>query len=142
MDPGFWALDDDVPVPSLVAAIGFVGQSSSNSWLILCINLWSCKRLLIAHGLIDLWSEGNFVDDSFVQYHSLGLLSQKHQINFSGFDGAATASGAITHFWSGSMTMIGTNSQLFHSFIKINFTKLGGFDLILRAGWFDVMKNG
>lgn len=46
------------------------------------------------------------------------------------FDGSAAAAGPI-----GAMTMIGTNSQLFHSSIKLNSTCLGGFDLILGASW-------
>lgn len=85
--------------------------------------------------MIDSGLEGDFVDASFVQTHSLGLLKRKYPIKCSSFDGSAAAAGPITHFWSGVMTMVGTEDQLFSSSINLNSTRLGGFDMILGASW-------
>lgn len=91
------------------------------------------KRAISACALIDLGSDGDFVDVSFASSHSLSLLKRKFPINASGFDGAPAQSGLITHFWSGVMTMIKTRYQLFDSSINLDSTPLGGFDLILEA---------
>lgn len=118
-----------------VSAIDFVSSDANTSRLVITLTLWSGKRAVYARALIDSGSEGDFVDSAFALRNSLGLLRRKHPITCSSFDGSTAAAGPITHFWSGSMTMIGTESQLFHSAINLNSTRLGGFDMILGASW-------
>lgn len=111
-DVTFWSLDDDdVPGPGpSVAAIDFVSADATSSRLVLALTLWVGKRAVQARALIDSGSEGDFVDSRFTADHLLGLLRRKYPIKCSSFDGSTAAAGPITHFWSGSMTMIGTVS--------------------------------
>lgn len=103
--------------------------------LILMLTLWARKRAFMARAWIYSGFEGDFIDSAFVQNHSLGLLKRKFPIKCSDFNGSVAASGPITHFGSGSMTMIRNNSNLFHSYMNLNSTRLGGFDMILGASW-------
>lgn len=135
-DLGFWSVpEEDISSPTSVSAIEFSNPSSAGARLILRVMLWAGKKAVVARALIDLGSDGDFIDSVFVVSNGLSLLRRKHPIRASGFDGAPSSSGLITHFWGGVMTMIGSGSQLFDSAINLNSTKLGGFDMILGASW-------
>lgn len=93
------------------------------------------KRAVCARALIDLGSEGDFVDFIFAKNNVSGLLKRKYHITCSSFNGSAAAADPITYFRSGSMTRIGTASHLFHSSVEFNLTHLGSFDMIVGASW-------
>lgn len=142
VDAGFWSLNDDVsPGHSAILAIDFVSTEAKASRLIITLTLWSGKRAVHARALIYSGLEGDSVDSSFAKSQPLGLLKRKYPITFCSFDGSVAATGLITHFWSGSMTMIDTASQLFHFSINLNSTRLVGFDMILGASWLCLHKG-
>lgn len=135
-DAGFWSFDDDVsPGPSAILAIDFVLADSNASRIVITLTLWAGKRAICAKALIDSGLEGDFEDSTFATINALSFLKRKHPITCASFDCLTAAAGQITHFWSGSMTMIGTTSQLFHSYINLNPTRSDGFDMILGASW-------
>lgn len=124
----FWMVpngDDDRSSAS-VAAVEFCNPKPVGAQLILQVTLWSGKKALVAQALIDLGLDGDFVNSGFICLHGLSLLCRKYPIKASGFDGSPLASCPITHFWSGAMTMIGSDSCLFDSSINLNSTLLGG----------------
>lgn len=126
-DLGFWTVpDDDTPSSASISAIEFSSPLSVGARLILQVTLWAGKKAMVARALVDLGSDGDFIDSKFVALNGLSLLRRKFPIKASGFDRTPSASGLVTYFWKGVMTMIGSDSQLFDSTINLNSTMLGG----------------
>lgn len=118
-----------------VAALTFTNPASSDPRLILRVMLVSGKRILHARALIDPGSTGDFLNSRFVSAHNLSLDARAVPLTCTSFDGSPGLGGLITQFWTGRLSMVASDKQLFDSSVVLDVTTLGDYDLILGMPW-------
>ncbi|MBW0465092.1 hypothetical protein O181_004807 [Austropuccinia psidii MF-1] len=89
----------------------------------------------ICHGtaLLDTGASGSFINQSFVDKHSLACSLRSSPLTVQGYNGQQ--SDLIQHIWLGSFTLKAIDNTPYTSALRANVTKLAKVDVILGMPW-------
>lgn len=135
--PCFYDLPSSVESGSthFISSLSFTGSRTSDPCLILRVMLGLGKKIVHACALIDPGSTGDFLNSRFASLHPFTQTPRCIPLTCTSFDGTPSAGGLVTHCWTGRLSMLAANDQLFDSEVTLDITTLGDYDLILGMPW-------